>query len=257
MANLARCAGRHVTVAADDHADYHVDYHVDCHVNYHVVDGVLTGPHGPICHRSAMSRDLPHDVSNALAAAALVIESGLARQPRWRLGAGHVPAAAAPARVRCRWGGVRYFNDSKATTPHAALPAIRSFPSVVLIAGGLNKDLDLGELAGGADHVRAVVAIGEAAPTSRPCSTGRPVVAGDRRWPMPSTAAARLAEPGDTVLLSPACASFDWYTGPGIPARRLRAASGLLGGLPPDLAAEDLHDHQHQRDRRPPPTFGP
>ena len=73
MANLARCAGRHITVAAAGHADYHVDYHAD----YHVEDGVLIGPHGPICHRSAMSRDLPHDVSNALAAAAMVIESGL------------------------------------------------------------------------------------------------------------------------------------------------------------------------------------
>lgn len=216
MANLARCAGRHITVAAAGHADYHVDYHAD----YHVEDGVLIGPHGPICHRSAMSRDLPHDVSNALAAAAMVIESGL-------LDAAQVAAGLAsfrhpPHRIEfvADVGGVRWYNDSKATSPHAALPAIRSFPSVVLIAGGLNKDLDLGELAGGADHVRAVVAIGLAAGEIEAAFHGvRPVVPVTTSMADAVAAAARLAEPGDTVLLSPACASFDWYPGGGYPAR--------------------------------------
>ena len=59
--------------------------------------------------------------------------------------------------------GQIYYDDSKATTPHATLAALRGFDQVVLIAGGRNKGIDLGELAAGGPHVRAVVAIGEAA----------------------------------------------------------------------------------------------
>ena len=89
--------------------------------------------------------------------------------------------------------GVRWFNDSKATTPHAASVAIRAFDSVVLIAGGLNKGLDLAPMADAArGRVRAVVAIGQAADLIADTfarhwrrSSRR------RRWPTPSTARRR------------------------------------------------------------------
>ena len=106
-----------------------------------------------------------------------------------------------------------FVDDSKATNPHAALAALAGFDSVVLLAGGRNKGLDLGVLRGAADRIRAVVAIGEAAGEVAACFAGlRPV----RRAASMSEAVrlgAELAEPGDTVLLSPACASFDWYSG--------------------------------------------
>ena len=57
-----------------------------------------------------------------------------------------------------------WYDDSKATAPHATRAAVRGFDSVVLIAGGRNKGLDLSELAEEAERIRAVVAIGEAAP---------------------------------------------------------------------------------------------
>ena len=60
-------------------------------------------------------------------------------------------------------GGVRWYDDSKATTPAAVLAGVSAFSSVVLIAGGRNKGLDLSELAKAVPPVRAVVAIGEAA----------------------------------------------------------------------------------------------
>ena len=85
----------------------------------------------------------------------------------------------------------------------------------MLIAGGRNKGLDLTPMAEAGDRMRAVVAIGEAAPEvaaafARALRPGRPRRA---RWTRQSRRRAGLAAPGDAVLLSPGCASFDWYSG--------------------------------------------
>jgi UDP-N-acetylmuramoylalanine--D-glutamate ligase len=108
-------------------------------------------------------------------------------------------------------GGVRWFDDSKATAPHATLAALAGFDSVVLIAGGRNKGLDLAELREAAGRLRAVVAIGEAAGEVAGAFAG--IVATTVATSMDEAVdqAAALARPGDAVLLSPACASFDWY----------------------------------------------
>jgi UDP-N-acetylmuramoylalanine--D-glutamate ligase len=106
---------------------------------------------------------------------------------------------------------VAYYDDSKATTPASVVTALRSFPSVVLIAGGKNKGLDLQPLATAADHVRAVVTIGSAADDVAAVFDGlRPVVHADS-MDAAVNAAATLAQPGDVVLLSPACTSWDAY----------------------------------------------
>ncbi len=104
--------------------------------------------------------------------------------------------------------GVRFVDDSKATNPHAALAAIRSYPSVVLIAGGLAKGLDVAPLAS-EPNVRAVIALGESAPVLL-------AAAGDRGVAVASMAEAvaearAVALPGDVVLLAPGCASFDMF----------------------------------------------
>jgi UDP-N-acetylmuramoylalanine--D-glutamate ligase len=108
--------------------------------------------------------------------------------------------------------GVRYIDDSKATNPHATVSALQGFEHVVLIAGGRNKDLDLGGLGAQADRVRAVVAIGESAGEVEAAfaGTGVPVSRAASMREAVRRAAAD-ARPGDVVLLSPACASFDWY----------------------------------------------
>jgi UDP-N-acetylmuramoylalanine--D-glutamate ligase len=108
-----------------------------------------------------------------------------------------------------QWKGVDFVDDSKATNPHAALTSIASFPSVILIAGGLSKGLDLAPLAR-ADNVRHLVAIGESAPIL--IAAAGP----DRSSPADSmeeavARAVAAAGPGDTVLLAPGCASFDMF----------------------------------------------
>jgi UDP-N-acetylmuramoylalanine--D-glutamate ligase len=108
-------------------------------------------------------------------------------------------------------GGVRFIDDSKATNPHATVHAVAAFDSVVLLAGGRNKGLDLSQLAHAAAPIRAVVAFGEAAPQIEAAFSGvRPVVSVMTMRDAVAEAAA-LARPGDVVLLSPACASFDAY----------------------------------------------
>lgn len=109
--------------------------------------------------------------------------------------------------------GVRFVDDSKATNPAAALAALAAYDRVVLIAGGRNKGLDLGVLANAADRLVAVVAIGEAADEIRAAfaGTGIPVGAAASMHDAVGTALT-LAGEGDVVLLSPACASFDWYS---------------------------------------------
>jgi UDP-N-acetylmuramoylalanine--D-glutamate ligase len=109
--------------------------------------------------------------------------------------------------------GVVYINDSKATNPHAAAAAIASFPSVVWIAGGLAKGVDMAPLnALIKDRVRTVVTIGTDGPIIAELARGLgvPVVeAGD--LPRAVTEAALAAQPGDVVLLAPACASMDQF----------------------------------------------
>ncbi|MEN8233520.1 MAG: UDP-N-acetylmuramoyl-L-alanine--D-glutamate ligase [Actinomycetota bacterium] len=104
--------------------------------------------------------------------------------------------------------GVTWVDDSKATNPHAARAAAEAYPSVVLLAGGRNKDLDLSTIA--SKSVRHVIAFGEAAP-SVAGSIDRPVtVVGDLAEAVQE--AELIARPGDTVLLAPGCASFDEFS---------------------------------------------
>jgi UDP-N-acetylmuramoylalanine--D-glutamate ligase len=176
-----------------------------------VVDGTLRTAEGvELVPVAALRRALPHDVSNALAASAAALAAGASLDGvrdalrRWE-GFPHRVTLVGDA------GGVQWYDDSKATNPHAALAAVRGFESVVLVAGGRNKGLDLSVLAGAADRVRAVVAIGEAAPEVAAAFEGvRPVtIAGSMDEAVRAALAA--ARPGDSVLLSPGCASFDWY----------------------------------------------
>ena len=110
-------------------------------------------------------------------------------------------------------GGVRFINDSKATNPHAAMAALRGIDEpVILIAGGSEKGSDFVEF-GQAIHscTRALVATGETAPRimdSLP-EGHRAILCEDMESAV--RAAFDMAKPGDTVLLSPGCASFDAF----------------------------------------------
>jgi UDP-N-acetylmuramoylalanine--D-glutamate ligase len=175
-----------------------------------VAGGTLRGPRGDVVAASQLPRCLPHDVANALAAMAAASAAGAGTEA---CRAGVTAFAGLPHRVQLvgEAGGVRYYDDSKATTPASVEAALRGFESVVLIAGGRNKGLDLRPLAGQAHRVRAVVAIGEAAPEVEAAFSGAAPVTVARSMADAVVAAAAAARPGDAVLLSPGCASFDWY----------------------------------------------
>jgi UDP-N-acetylmuramoylalanine--D-glutamate ligase len=181
---------------------------------FRVVGDELVFPDGrPLAPVTAMARALAHDRTNALAAAAAALDVGAS-----------VPAVVATLRAYATMPhrvalvgearGVRWYDDSKATNPDATRRAISSFDSVVLLAGGRNKGLDLSVLATEAAHLRGVVAFGESAPEIAAAFAGSGTeveqVAGMHEA---VRAAHRMARAGDVVLLSPACASFDAYSG--------------------------------------------
>ena len=107
--------------------------------------------------------------------------------------------------------GVAYVNDSKGTNTAASAPALAAFDNIHWILGGLAKEPGLGECEAELGHVKAAYTIGKAGPDFAALLEGRvPVERCETLDRAVSTAAAK-AEPGDTVLLSPACASFDQY----------------------------------------------
>ncbi|NRQ36559.1 UDP-N-acetylmuramoyl-L-alanine--D-glutamate ligase [Nonomuraea sp. NN258] len=167
----------------------------------------------------------PHNVANALAAAALARSFGVPAESVRQGLRDFVPDPHRMSHVD-RVGEVDYVDDSKATNPHAAEAALASYPSIVWVAGGQLKGADVGELVRrsarrlrgcvllGADRARIAEALARHAPNV-------PVVdIPDQDTGVMDrvvTEAARLASPGDTVLLSPAGASLDMF--PGYPAR--------------------------------------
>jgi UDP-N-acetylmuramoylalanine--D-glutamate ligase len=164
----------------------------------------------------------PHNVANALAAAALArafgvppvaVREGLRRvRPD-----GHRIATVAED------GGVRWVDDSKATSPHAADAGLSAFEDVVWVAGGLAKGARFDDLVRQhADRFRAAVLIGQdralIAQALARHAPEVPVVEVDLADTGPVQVmdavvarARELAHPGDTVLLAPACASQDQF----------------------------------------------
>jgi UDP-N-acetylmuramoylalanine--D-glutamate ligase len=160
-----------------------------------------------------------HNVANALAAAALSRAVGVpadavrAGLRAYRPGGHRIAHVATVA-------GVAFVDDSKATNPHAAAASLRAFGSVVWIAGGLAKGARFEELVSGTtDRLRAAVLIGrdrglvaQALARHAPQIPVVEVAATDTgAMDAVVRVAADLAQPGDTVLLAPACASMDMF----------------------------------------------
>jgi UDP-N-acetylmuramoylalanine--D-glutamate ligase len=179
--------------------------------DYHLSDGFLNSPNGRIMNVSEMRRSLPHDITNALAAAAITIESGLATKNDVATALAEFVNAPHRIELVVTSRGVAWYNDSKATSPHASKVALRSFDSIVLIAGGKNKGLDLDEMACQPKRMRAVVAIGSAQKEIQSAFSEVCEVRTANSMHEAVAAANALAKPGDVVLLSPGCTSYDWY----------------------------------------------
>ncbi|WP_341707550.1 UDP-N-acetylmuramoyl-L-alanine--D-glutamate ligase [Halopseudomonas sp.] len=175
-----------------------------------------------------------HNQSNALAALALGQAAGLPMDAMLQAlktfpGLAH----------RCQWvgshAGVEFFDDSKATNVGAALAAINGFAAdmsgkLVLIAGGDGKGADFSSLREPvAEHCRAVVLIGRDAELIAAALDPQTQLVRVASIEEAVTAAAALAERGDLVLLSPACASLDMFRNFEERGRLFAEAVGRLG----------------------------
>lgn len=159
-----------------------------------------------------------HNFQNAMAAActALVLGEGPAE-----IEAGLTRFEGLPHRLQlvAEAGGKKFYNDSKATTPEASLLAIEAFRTpVVLLAGGYDKGLDLTGLAQGivARRVKAVALLGQTAARLKELlreADPHGVVAAKVHVTLEAAFqwANAQAAPGEVVLLSPGCASYDWF----------------------------------------------
>ena len=157
-----------------------------------------------------------HNTANALAALALGTAAGLPIDPMLAVLRRFEGLPHRCQRVATR-NGVTYINDSKATNVGATLAAIaglRGADNLVLIAGGQGKGQDFTPLASvlqGA--VRQLILMGEDAPVIGDAVAGAVPVLFATGLDGAVSAAAQIARPGDIVLLSPACASFDMFRG--------------------------------------------
>jgi UDP-N-acetylmuramoylalanine--D-glutamate ligase len=195
-----------------------------------VADGWIVVPEGRVVRLEALVVRGRPAISNAVAAAAAACAAGA---PPEGVGRGLAAFRPLPHRMErvATVAGVEYVDDSKATNPHAVLAALEDLERVVLIAGGRNKGLDLSVLGAAGDRVRAVVALGESAgEVARAfAASGVPV---ERAASMEEAVAraAALARPGDTVLLSPGCASFDMFADYAARGRAFRDAVRRIAG---------------------------
>jgi UDP-N-acetylmuramoylalanine--D-glutamate ligase len=180
--------------------------------DYRTEHRALVGPDGPIAPVDAMRRGLPHDITNALAASALVLETGLAREAAVEEALRTFRGPPHRLEEVGRWSGIAWYNDSKATTPHAAAAAVRAFDQVVLIAGGYDKGVDLTPMSVDRHRVRILISIGDTAPAVEAAFGGVPETYRAGCLDEAVDLSRRHARSGDSVLLSPGCASFDQYT---------------------------------------------
>lgn len=166
----------------------------------------------PLLPLAAMRLQGLHNAANALAALAMCEALDLPRGPVLEA-LGNFGGLPHRAQWVAEVGGVRFVNDSKGTNVGATLAAVSGMSGpLVLIAGGDGKNQDFGQLrAAFRGKVRHAVLIGRDAP--RLATTLEGICTTERAADMPSAvrAARAAAQPGDTVLLSPACASLDMF----------------------------------------------
>jgi UDP-N-acetylmuramoylalanine--D-glutamate ligase len=182
---------------------------------------------GPVARLGAVSGPAGYRADAAAAAAAALAFGAAPEAVRAGLAAFRSPAHRGEEVARV--DGVRFLDDSKATNVHAARAAIAGVRDAVLIAGGRAKGQDLSPLADDASHLRAVVAVGESAAAVERAFAGHVPVHRAEGIEEATREAFALAGPGGTVLLAPACASWDAFRDYAERGDRFAAAARALG----------------------------
>lgn len=193
----------------------------------------------------------PHNAQNAAVAVAICRQLGLEDA---QIAAGLASYRGLPHRMErvCEVSGVTFINDSKATNAASAAPALAAFPPdpaindgaprIHWIVGGLPKDDGLGACADHLGNVAAAYTVGEAGPMFAGLLEGEIRV---ERCELISEAVRRAveaAQPGEVVLLSPACASYDQFRDYEKRGHHFRQMVGAITGCETcvDLAAEPV-----------------
>lgn len=164
---------------------------------------------------------VPHNVSNALAAAGLALSVGVPH-PVITAGLQEFKLDHHRLELIMNKDGIDWIDDSKATNPHAAKAALASYLSIIWIAGGLAKGAKMGDLvAKSVNRIKAAILIGsDRELIATELTTYAPnikIIRVDKEEDSATfmekvvTEAKKLATSGDTVLLAPACASMDQF----------------------------------------------
>jgi UDP-N-acetylmuramoylalanine--D-glutamate ligase len=171
----------------------------------------------------------PHEVENVAAAAEITRRAGAPVAAIERAVAEFTPLPHRLALVGTR-RGVRFFDDSKATNIGATLKSLEAFDEpVILLAGGVGKGVDFALLAQASPALRLVVAYGESGAEVESALAGKTHVERAGGFAEAFALAAKRARPGDVVLLAPACASFDEFSGYADRGRRFIELLAALG----------------------------
>jgi UDP-N-acetylmuramoylalanine--D-glutamate ligase len=152
----------------------------------------------------------PHNAQNVAAAVAVARSLGVSDEATANALATYPGLPHRMERVAER-NGVLFVNDSKATNPTSTAPALAAYPAVHWILGGLPKSDDLDACEPFLDHVKHAYTIGEAGPMFAQLLKPRVPVTECEMLIEAVGVAAEAAKPGEVVLLSPACASFDQF----------------------------------------------
>ena len=198
-----------------------------------ILSSSLNGQPERIIAASEMAIPGEHNLQNAAAASAAALAAGVSPA---RIGAAlrRFKGLADRLELVAEIEGTRWYNDSKSTTPQSGIVALRAFPSgtAIAIVGGYDKQLDLSDFARDlARRAKLTVALGQ---------TGPRIAAMVRQFGGDAAEAAsleeavshsaRVAGPGDCVLLSPGCASWDMFENYQARGQRFRELVSELNG---------------------------
>lgn len=195
-------------------------------------DGILVAGGREVLPESDLSLGTPANLLNALAATAAALAADV-DPAAVAAGLGDFPGLAHRHQLVARRGGVAFVNDSKATNVHAVCAGLDGYRGeIVLIAGGSGKGEDYRPLREVMAPVRHLVTIGAEGPAIGEVLAGAVPMSAAADLDDAVRRAADLAEPDATVLLSPACASFDMFAGYRQRGEAFAAAARAAGADP-------------------------